>query len=160
MLQEAILAFRNWQFSLNPPLGAVYRLDRMIGMPEVIKRILQLVISTTSLALQFSQTYLIQLQIDRMGHTGSAEHIFFPSLAMGLVDSGRGNSWSQKYLILSSFVKGYLSKLPCVDWTSWMHLNGLLVAFNIYFSENTPKYITVHLFNESSDGTSDTKLFG
>lgn len=34
---SAILAFRNWQFSINPPLGVVYRLDIMIGMPEVIK---------------------------------------------------------------------------------------------------------------------------
>lgn len=34
---SAILDFRNWQFSINPPLGAVYRLDVMIGMPEMIK---------------------------------------------------------------------------------------------------------------------------
>lgn len=34
---SAVLAFRNWQVSINPPLGAVYRLDIMTGMPEVIK---------------------------------------------------------------------------------------------------------------------------
>lgn len=71
---SAVLAFRNWQVSINPPLGAVYRLDIMIGMLEVIKKILQLVTSTTSLALRFGQTRLIQLQMkDRMCHTEAAE---------------------------------------------------------------------------------------
>jgi len=32
-----MIAFRNWQFSINPALGAVYGLDRMIGMPVVLK---------------------------------------------------------------------------------------------------------------------------
>lgn len=73
---------------------------------------LHLITSTTLLALQFSQSHLIQLQVkDRMCHTEAAElkSCLFFNFCCSLVDSGRANSWSQEHLILSSSNKGHLS---------------------------------------------------